>query len=50
MEGVWKWLKEDVINNVFFPNTGKIKKNVTAFLNEVNQHPDIIIDRLCVRM
>ncbi|MBP8777931.1 MAG: transposase, partial [Bacteroidaceae bacterium] len=24
MEGVWKWLKETVINNIFFPNVQKI--------------------------
>ncbi|MGQ7825535.1 hypothetical protein ACUTE4_12485 [Enterococcus faecium] len=26
MEGVWKWLKESVINNVFFDHVQKIKQ------------------------
>ncbi|WP_225942139.1 transposase [Sporosarcina limicola] len=50
MEGVWKWLKESVINTVFFPNVDKIKKNVNEFLNWVNQDLDTVVNRLYVRM
>lgn len=50
IEGLWKWLKESVINNVFFPNVQKIILKVREFLNEIKQHPEIIIDRLCVRL
>lgn len=51
MEGVWKWLKESVINNVFFfDHVQKIKQSVRGFLADVNERPLEVIDRLCVRM
>ena len=50
MEGVWKWLKESVINNVFFDHVQKIKQAVRGFLADVNGRPLEVIDRLCVRM
>lgn len=50
MEGVWKWLKETVINNVFFSNVQKIILAVRSFLYWVNQQRGTVIDRLCVRM
>lgn len=50
IEGLWKWLKESVINNVFFPNVQKITLAVRAFLREINQHRDEVIDRLCVKL
>ncbi len=50
MEGVWKWLKESVINNVFFDHVQKIKQSVRGFLADVNERPLVVIDRLCVRM
>lgn len=50
MEGLWKWLKETAINNVFFSNVQKIILAVRAFLYWVNQQRETVIDRLCVRM
>ena len=50
MEGLWKWLKETAINNVFFSNVQKIILAVRAFLHWVNQQRGTVIDRLCVRM
>ena len=50
MEGVWKWLKEMVIHNVFFGSVQKIVLAVRAFLRYAGDHPDEVIDRLCVRM
>ena len=50
MEVVWKWLKESVINNVFFDHVQKIKQAVRGFLADVNGRPLEVIDRLCVRM
>jgi len=50
MEGVWKWLKESVVQNVFFGNVQKIILAVRAFLKDVDQRRDETIDRLCVRM
>ncbi|MFK4473665.1 transposase [Paenibacillus sp. RC73] len=39
VEGLWKWLKADVINNVFYHTVAEISKDRWA-----------IINRLCVRM
>lgn len=39
VEGLWKWLKADVINNVFYHTVVEISKDRWA-----------IINRLCVRM
>lgn len=50
MEGVWKWLKETVINNVFFGNVQKIILAVRAFLEDVTHRRDEAINRLCVRL
>ena len=50
MEGFWKCLKEAVINNVFFPNVQKIKRNVQAFIRLQNTRKNDIINRLCVRL
>jgi len=50
VEGLWKWLKESVINNVFFPNVQKITLKVREFIKDVNQRPKEVIDRLCVRL
>lgn len=37
VEGIWKWLKETAINNVFFSDVQKIILSVRAFLHWVNQ-------------
>lgn len=50
MEGLWKWLKESVINNVFFPNVQKITLKVREFMQDINHRKEEIIDRLCVRL
>lgn len=50
MEAVWKWLKEAVINNVFFGNVQKIVLAVRSFFKDVDQRKEEVIDRICVRM
>lgn len=50
VEGLWKWLKADVINNVFYHHVKEIRQNVHAFMNNIMQDPMKIVDRLCVRM
>ena len=50
VEGLWKWLKSDVINNVFYHTVADIRKNVHAFMESIMETPMKIIDRLCVRM
>lgn len=49
-EGVWKWLKESVVNNVFFSNVQQIKLKVREFIQDLQQRPQEVIDRLCVRL
>ncbi|BFH13954.1 putative transposase [Paenibacillus dendritiformis] len=49
VEGLWKWLKSDVINNVFYHTVADIRKNVLQFMNEIMKSPWSIIDRLCIR-
>ncbi|WP_260472078.1 IS630 family transposase [Bacillus canaveralius] len=48
VEGLWKWLKSEIINNVFYHTTAEIRKNVHAFMK--NLDPMTVIDRLCIRM
>ena len=50
VEGLWKWLKSDIINNVFYHSLAEIRKNVKSFMEEIMRKPMVIIDRLCVRM
>ena len=50
IEGLWKWLKSDVIMNVFYSAKEEIRKNVQDFIRERNLVPQEVIDRLCVKM
>ncbi|WP_445667361.1 IS630 family transposase [Paenibacillus sp. FSL H8-0034] len=50
VEGLWKWLKADVINNVFFHSVTEICKKVTAFMKNIALDAQTIIDRLCLRL
>lgn len=50
IEGLWKWLKESVINNIFFPNFQKITLKVREFIRDVKQRPGEVINRLCTRL
>lgn len=50
MEKVWKWLKETVINNVFFPDVQKIRLAVQNFVEWINSEKEKVIDRVCVQM
>ncbi|WP_438498240.1 IS630 family transposase [Paenibacillus sp. IHBB 3054] len=50
VEGLWLWLKSDVVNNVFFEKFYKIKLHVSQFMKRINQQPMETIDRLLVRL
>ncbi|WP_290439084.1 IS630 family transposase [Paenibacillus sp. GP183] len=50
VEGLWKWLKSDVINNVFYHTVSEIRKNVHTFMEQIMKDPLNLIDRLCIRM
>lgn len=48
IEELWGWLKDSVINNVFFHTRDEIQKAVNEFVDWVNTIPAIVIDRLCL--
>lgn len=48
IEGLWKWLKTSVIYHVFYESVQEIRTNVQAFISEINQTPQKVIDRLCL--
>lgn len=50
VEGLWKWLKSDVINNVFYHDVSEIRKNVQTFMEKIMKDSLNIIDRLCIKM
>ena len=50
IEGLWGWLKDTCINNVFFKKFYQIKLAIRKFVNMVNANTDITIDRLCVQL
>lgn len=50
IEGLWGWLKNSVINNMFFKNVIEIRQAVKGFIDWVNTVPQQVIDRLCVQM
>jgi transposase len=50
IEGLWGWLKSNVVNNVFFSKVDEIRIAVKSFLDVINKAPQQIIDRLCIRL
>jgi transposase len=48
VEGLWKWLKSEIINNVFYHTAAEIRKNVHVFMKNLDSMT--VIDRLCIRM
>jgi len=50
IEGLWGWLKDTCINNVFFDKFYKVRTCIRKFVSLVNSHPEETIDRLCIRL
>lgn len=48
IEELWRWLKDSVINNVFFHCRQDIQLAVQKFIAWLNSVPAIVIDRLCL--
>lgn len=48
IEGLWKWLKSEVINNAFMKTLAQIKDAVDGFLAYIRMIPSVVIDRLCL--
>lgn len=50
IEGLWKWLKQSVIHNVFYKNVSEIRTAVQGFINYINERPFEVVRRLCKKM
>lgn len=50
IEGLWGWLKSEIINNVFYKSLNKIRLAVREFIKMINQNPEATIKRLFLRM
>ncbi len=50
IEGLWGWLRSKIINNVFYNTVKEIRDAVRSFIDSVVKMPDVVIDRLCVKM
>jgi len=50
VEGLWGWLKDSVINNVFFHNRTEICNAVKSFISWIDSVPLQVIDRLCIKL
>ena len=50
IEGLWGWLKSNVVNNVFYAKVDEIRIAVNSFLDTINKVPQQIIDRLCIKL
>lgn len=48
IEELWGWMKDSVINNVFFHSRQEIRGAVQKFVDWVNTVPQEVIDRLCL--
>jgi len=50
IEGLWKWMKEKVVYNVFYKTVPEIRRNVNAFLDGISTEPETVIKRLCLQL
>ena len=50
IEGLWGWLKDTCVNNVFFSKFYQVRIAVRKFINMVNSRTMETIDRLCVQL
>lgn len=48
IEELWRWLKDSVINNVFFHTRDEIQEAVRGFVDWIKTVPAMVIDRLCL--
>lgn len=50
IEGLWGWMKSEIINNIFYSSVQQIRKEVRSFISSIIQSPELVISRLCVQM
>lgn len=48
IEGLWRWIKDSCINNVFFDKFYQVILTVRKFVEWANQRPTQVIDCLCL--
>lgn len=48
IEELWRWLKDSVINNVFFHSREEIQEAVQKFIDWITTVSQMVIDRLCL--
>ena len=50
IEGLWGWLKSNIINNKFVSIIAIIETSIHKFIAEINKAPQITIDRLYLKL
>jgi putative transposase len=50
IEGLWGWLKDTCVNNVFYAKFYHVRLAVRKFVRAVNSDPKRTIERLCIQM
>jgi transposase len=50
IEGLWKWLKNNCINNVFYAKFYQVRFATRKFVSKLNSDPSQTIERLCIQM
>jgi transposase len=47
IEELWRWMKSDIMHNVFYETVEEIKKSVAEFFAELAKKPGEVLGRLC---
>jgi len=50
IEGLWGWMKSEIINNVFYTSVMQICKEICKFIDSIIKTPNMVINRLCVKL
>ncbi|MHB1394830.1 MAG: transposase, partial [Clostridia bacterium] len=50
IEGLWWWMKSEIINNIFYSSIKEIQIEVRNFIDSIIKVPKMVIDRLCVQL
>jgi transposase len=50
IEGLWGWMKSEIINNVFYTSVMEIRKEICNFIGSIIKTPSMVINRLCVQL
>ncbi|MGL6107081.1 IS630 family transposase [Romboutsia sp.] len=50
IEGLWGWLKSNVINNKFFASLEEVRVSIDKFIESINKVPINTLARLCTKL